>query len=117
MSWNSLPEYLAQNSEGVIIFIYVQPGSKTCQWLGLTGDGYLKLKVKAKAQESKANQELIKFLALLFQLPKKNLEIISGEKSRRKRILVRASLNLIQERLKILEQLKSKSGNKSAFGY
>jgi len=113
MSQNPLSDYLIPRPEGVIIFIYVQPGSKTCQWLGATGDGYLKLKVKAKAQEGKANQELIKFLADFFQIAKKNLEIISGEKSRRKKVLVRASFNLIQERLKIIDEHKSKAENKS----
>ena len=100
MSENLLPVYLTLKPEGVVIAIYVQPGAKHSQWVGATSDGYLKLKINAPAQEGKANQELIKFLSGFFQIAKQDLEIISGEKSRRKRILIRANLNLIQEKLK-----------------
>ncbi len=50
----------------------------------------LKIAVKAPPEKGKANQELIKFLSQRLEIPKGEISIISGLKSRRKEILLKA---------------------------
>jgi len=51
-------------------------------------DGTLKIRVKSKPIEGKANEGLILFLSKTFDIPKRNVEIIGGEKNRNKRIRI-----------------------------
>ncbi|MEK7449796.1 MAG: DUF167 domain-containing protein, partial [Planctomycetota bacterium] len=46
--------------------------------------GHLKVYVTAPAQDGKANQALIQVLSEHFKTPKRQIEIIRGEKSRKK---------------------------------
>ena len=71
--------------EYITLNIYVQPGSKVAQICGTFADA-LKIKINAKAVDGKANQALIEIMAKLFKLPKSQVQIISGEKSRHKRV-------------------------------
>ena len=68
------------------IKVKVKPNSAKNKVLGLDEQGFLRVDIKAPAQKGKANKELIKFLSKHF---KKRVEIISGFKSREKRVLVR----------------------------
>ncbi len=52
-------------------------------------DEFFKLRIKAPAVDNKANQELIKFLSIYFNVPKGNIEILHGAKSSRKTVLVK----------------------------
>jgi len=52
--------------------------------LGEVRDGRLKVRIAAAPEEGKANEELRSFLARLLGLPKKDLVLESGEKSRLK---------------------------------
>ena len=52
-------------------------------------DGTLKIRLQAPALEGKANKALLRFLARHLALPSRDLSILSGEKSRSKRILVK----------------------------
>lgn len=47
-------------------------------------EGSLKVKIAAPPADGKANEELIKFLAKQFDLPKRDIEIISGETAKNK---------------------------------
>lgn len=51
-------------------------------------DGSLKVRVKAKAVEGKANQAVIEILAEYFGVRKPQVRILAGEKSRDKAICV-----------------------------
>jgi len=68
---------------GDIISIKVKPNSTSNEVLGVDEDGLLKVNIKAPAQNGKANKELIKLLSKHF---KKRVEIVSGVKSRVKKI-------------------------------
>jgi uncharacterized protein (TIGR00251 family) len=68
------------------IKVRVKPNSKT-EELGREGDSFI-LKVKEPAREGKANQAVIKLLAEHFSVPKSQVRIISGFKSRNKVIEV-----------------------------
>jgi hypothetical protein len=49
-------------------------------------DGSLRIKIKAPPVDGKANEYLIEYLSDFFDLPKKNIEILSGFTSSHKRI-------------------------------
>lgn len=68
-----------------IIQVRVKPKSEKNEVLSMD-DGVLKVNVKAPPDKGKANKELIKLLSKHF---KKKVEIISGLKSRNKRILLK----------------------------
>ena len=68
------------------IKVRVKPNSKT-EELGREGDSFI-LKVKEPAREGRANQAVIKLLAEHFSVPKSQVRIISGSKSRNKVIEV-----------------------------
>lgn len=52
-------------------------------------EGYVyRIKVTSPPVDGKANKALISLLSKILKTPKKNIEIISGEKSRKKRIRI-----------------------------
>jgi len=68
--------------------VHVIPGSKLNQIVGYMDDGSLKIKIKAKPIEGKANKELIKYLSDVFEIKDSEIEIESGLNSRNKRIRI-----------------------------
>lgn len=64
------------------------PGSKITKIIEYLDDGSLKIKLRSKPREGKANQELIFLLSEALDLPKGNIEIASGLRSRMKLIKI-----------------------------
>jgi uncharacterized protein (TIGR00251 family) len=64
--------------------IHLIPGSRQNQIVGYMDDGSLKIKIKAKPVEGKANNELIKYLSEILEIKKSDIEIDSGFTSRNK---------------------------------
>jgi hypothetical protein len=71
----------------VILDLHVQPGAKRSEFAGKHG-GRIKLRLAAPAVEGKANEALVEFLAGYFGVPKRNVRIASGLKSRQKRVVI-----------------------------
>lgn len=71
--------------EGDVVEVKVKPNASKSEVLGCE-QGVLKVNVKAPADKGKANKELIKLLSKHY---KKKVEIISGLKSRDKRVVLR----------------------------
>ena len=91
--------WLCEVKGGVEIAIYVQPGAKATEVAG-EHDGALKLRIHAPPVDGKANAAVIAFLALKLSVTKSQIELISGDKSRRKRLRVSgASAALVQGKL------------------
>jgi uncharacterized protein len=65
----------------------VQPGAKRSEFAGRHGER-IKLRLAAPPVEGKANAALIEFLADYFGVPRRNVTIVSGIKSRAKRVAV-----------------------------
>lgn len=87
--------------EGVVLTVRVIPRSGKAGLAG-TRDGALLIRLTAPPVEGAANQELIKILADVLGLPKRSLRILSGERSRRKRVLVEGiDVESIRQRLRI----------------
>jgi len=76
----------AYPEKGTVVFpVRVQPRSSKNEIVGLM-DGALKIRLQAPAVENRANQELCAFLAELLKRPKSAVRILSGERSRNKRV-------------------------------
>ncbi len=73
--------------KGLLIDVRVQPKSAQNAIVG-EHDGALKIKLNAPPVEGKANKALVQFLAKWLRCPKSSLEIVSGQTSRSKRLLV-----------------------------
>lgn len=71
----------------MILDLHVQPGAKRSEFAGKHG-GRTKLRLAAPAVEGKANEALIEFLADYFGVPKRNVRIAAGLKSREKRVII-----------------------------
>src|SRR5712691_5874880 len=78
-----------QEREGAAIFpVRVQPRASKDEIAGEMG-GALKVRLRAPAVENRANEALVEFLAQLLKTPKSAVRILSGERSRTKRIEIR----------------------------
>ena len=70
-----------------IIRVRVLPRTSKNQIVGMDG-GVFKVKLTAPPVEGKANKALVQFLAKKLGLPKRDIEIVSGEHSREKSIRI-----------------------------
>jgi uncharacterized protein len=74
---------------GAVIFnVRVQPRAGKDEIAGEMA-GALKIRLRAPALEGRANEALIEFLADLLKTPKGAVRILSGERSRVKRLEIR----------------------------
>jgi len=71
-----------------VIAVKIIPNAKSNEAVGLMDDGAIKIRIKAKPIEGKANQQLIKFLKKELGINADDISIESGEKSRRKNISI-----------------------------
>ena len=51
-------------------------------------DEYVRIKISAPPIENKANKELISFCSKLFDINKSKIQIVSGDKSKLKKVLL-----------------------------
>ena len=83
---------LRESAAGVTLAVRAQPGAKKTAITGVYGEGpeaQLKIAVHAPPLEGRANQALIIFLAETFSVSKNAVELIAGESSRSKVLLLR----------------------------
>ena len=66
----------------------MQPRASKTEVVGRHGDA-IKLKVKAPPLEGAANDELLRFLAKRLRVSRSSIELVSGARSRHKRVAVR----------------------------
>ena len=75
--------------EGAVIFpVRVQPRASKDEVAGVM-NGALKVRLRAPALEDRANEALCEYLAELLKTPKAAVRILSGHRSRSKRVEVR----------------------------
>jgi uncharacterized protein (TIGR00251 family) len=67
--------------------VRVQPRASKDEIAGEVG-GALKVRLQAPAVEDRANEALVEFLAQLLKRPKAAVRILSGERSRTKRVQI-----------------------------
>jgi uncharacterized protein len=81
-----IEENLARNS--ISFHVRVQPRASKDEVAGEMG-GALKVRLRAPAMEDRANEALVEFLAELLKTSRSAVSILSGERSRVKRIEIR----------------------------
>lgn len=92
---------LTETSEGVRVAVYVQPRASRNELVGVQGEE-LRLRLTSPPVEGAANRLCCEFLADLCGVAKSQVVLLSGAKSRHKRLLVRdADLRLVARCLKV----------------
>lgn len=80
-----------QEASGDLVFsLHIQPGAKKTEIAGLHGDA-LKIRLAAPPVDGKANTSLAAFLAKQLDVPRSQVELISGAASRQKRLRVKGA--------------------------
>jgi uncharacterized protein len=69
----------------MILQLHVQPGASRSEFAGRHGER-IKVRLAARAIDGKANEALIAFLSHHFNVPKRSVRILSGLKSRQKKV-------------------------------
>ncbi|MBZ5527196.1 MAG: DUF167 domain-containing protein [Acidobacteriia bacterium] len=78
-----------QQREGVVtVAVRVQPRASKDEIAG-EWNGALKIRLRAPAVEDRANEALCEYLAGVLKTPKAAVRILSGERSRTKRVEIR----------------------------
>ena len=74
-------------SDGVVLSLHCQPGAKASRVIGLH-DERLKIQLQAPPLENRANEALVAWLAEQLGVPRKQIDLLTGQTSRQKRVLV-----------------------------
>jgi uncharacterized protein (TIGR00251 family) len=81
MSW------LTQQTGGVALLLHCQPGAKVSRIVG-EHDGRLKIALNAPPLENRANEVLVAWLSERLKVSRRQVQLVSGQTSRKKRVLV-----------------------------
>ncbi len=79
-----------RNGEVLTLTLHIQPGAKRSELAGLHGDA-LKIRLAAPPIEGRANEALLKFIAELFGVPARQVELKQGGQSRHKVVSITGS--------------------------
>lgn len=92
-------KYLLNTTNGIIFNVKLVPNSSFSKIVDYTEE-YVRIKISAPPIENKANKELIDFCSKLFDVNKSKLKIVSGDKSKLKKILIQdTSFEVISQKL------------------
>ncbi len=97
-------EFFRTTDKGVVVNIVVQPRSSKTMITGIHNNA-LKVKLTSPPVDGEANKTLVKFLSKLFKVPKSSIEIIKGETSRTKQVLIPGDNTTKDRVISILEPL------------
>lgn len=82
---------------GVRLHLFIQPKASKNEIIG-PHNGELKIKLTSPPVDGKANAGLIEFLADIFSVPKRRVQLIKGESSRHKTVEIEGvNINQAQE--------------------
>ena len=76
-----------RDGEIITLTLHVQPGAKHSEIAGLHGEA-LKIRLAAPPVEGRANEALLKFIAQLFAVPLRQVQLKQGAQSRHKVVAV-----------------------------
>jgi len=74
-------------ADGLVVRVKIVPNSSKNDII--LEEEFIKVKVTAQPIENKANKALIEFLSKSFKIPKTGIEILKGETSKEKTILLK----------------------------
>jgi uncharacterized protein (TIGR00251 family) len=75
--------YFRVDGDKILLEIKAVPGASKTEFAGIK-DGRLRIRLAAAPEDGKANAELLSFLSKALNCPKRDLRLVSGEKSRLK---------------------------------
>lgn len=79
--------FICQNKDNVLIAVKLVPNSSFNKFVDYTDD-YVRIKISSPPVENRANIELINFLSKFFDVNKSKIKIVSGEKSKLKKVQI-----------------------------
>lgn len=82
-----MADWYRRNADVITLTLHVQPGAKRSEIAGLHGEA-LKIRLAAPPVEGRANEALLKFIAVLFDVPLRQVELRQGGQSRHKIVAV-----------------------------
>jgi uncharacterized protein (TIGR00251 family) len=85
--------FVHQHADRVTLELHVQPGARRSELAGLHGER-LKLKIAAPPVEGEANKAVCAFVAELFGVARSAVQLIRGERSREKTVVVIGATSL-----------------------
>ncbi|NLX26654.1 MAG: YggU family protein [Lentisphaerae bacterium] len=98
-------DWLEKKGNSIIINVRVVPRATKDGVAGLLGTEALKIRIQAPPVEGKANAYLVKYLSKHWKISRSDIEILSGETGRNKRI------RISNPSAALLEELKTLSSN------
>lgn len=85
-----MADWYRRNADVITLALHVQPGAKRSGIAGLHGAA-LKIRLAAPPIEGRANAALLKFIASLFEVPLRQVELKQGGQSRHKVLAITGS--------------------------
>ena len=82
--------FIQKHARGIVLHVFVQPRASKDMIVGPHEDR-IKIKVAAPPVDGQANKRCIRFLAKCLSVPRSSLQIISGQNSRNKNILLKSA--------------------------
>ena len=79
--------FFEERDDCIVLTVRVVPRASKDAIHGLLGDA-LKVRIQAPPVEGKANAYLVKFLSKQWNIPRRDIEILSGETGRNKRLRI-----------------------------
>ena len=97
--------FFESTHKGILLRVRLSPNSSCCKICGIfttpDNEDYLKISVISVPEKGKANSELVSWLAKQLKIAKSDINIVSGELDRYKKILI---TNINEQ---VLEKLNS----------
>ena len=95
--------FFETTNNGILLRVRLSPNSSCCKICGIyttpDNENYLKVSVISVPEKGKANSELVSWLSKQLKIAKSDINIISGELDRYKKILITNSNEQILEKL------------------
>lgn len=80
-----------------LLKLYIQPGANKDEVIGVYGETpRLKLKIKSRPIDGKANKRVVSFLSTLLNLKRSDIQILRSETSRKKDFILNADYEAIE---------------------
>jgi uncharacterized protein (TIGR00251 family) len=81
------PRWFRREPQRLVLSLHVQPGARRSEVAGIHGDS-LKIRVQAPAIDDRANEALVEFVAQRLGIPRRDVTLASGARSREKKLHV-----------------------------
>ena len=100
--------FFDEKDNSIILRVRLTPNSSSCAVRGVfvdaDGQAYLRVNVVAVPEKGKANQELIKYLSRLLRVSKSEIEFVSGETDRYKKLRLPFVVEIREKLQSLLEE-------------